>query len=121
MLTAPRGGGKKLTGKTQQELDKYPEDVSDRQAFRFDQNAAPALRGHQRDFLKAIDNRTRPVADIAEGHISSASCILANIAMKLGRTLEWDPKTHTVVGDEEATKLLMRPYRAPWKHPHLAT
>ena len=43
--------------------------------------------------------------------------VMANIARKLGRTLEFDPRTHRVVGDEEATKLLRRPYRSPWQHP----
>ena len=62
-------------------------------------------------------NRSKPVADIEQGHISTASCILANLSMNLGRSLEWDPKTHEVVGDEEANRLLARPYREPWVHP----
>ena len=70
-----------------------------------------------KDFLNCIETRGTPVADIEQGHISSASCILANIAMQLGRTLEWDPIAHRVVGDEEANALLARPYRAPWAHP----
>ena len=37
--------------------------------------------------------------------------------MKLGRSLKWDPVTNKVVGDDEATRLLARPYRAPWVHP----
>ena len=41
----------------------------------------------------------------------------ANLAMKLGRTLTWDPAQGCVVGDEEANRLLRRPYRAPWVHP----
>ena len=69
------------------------------------------------DFLAAIKKRSRPVADIEEGHISTASCILANLAMKLGRTLVWDPATHTVVGDQQAQALLKRLYRKPWEHP----
>ena len=69
-------------------------------------------------FLKAIERRSRPVADIEEGHISTASCILANVSMQLGgRPLKYDPQQRIVVGDEEATKLLRRPYRAPWPHP----
>ena len=58
------------------------------------------------------------IADIEEGHISSASCILANLAMDLGRPLVYDPKTRTVIDDAEATQLLTRKYRAPWQHPH---
>jgi len=39
-----------------------------------------------------------PVADIEEGYISTASCILANLAMKTGRTLLWDAGKQQVVG-----------------------
>ncbi|MDG2014384.1 MAG: Gfo/Idh/MocA family oxidoreductase [Pirellulaceae bacterium] len=96
------------------ELEQYPEDKTEAD---LEKHVAPAVRGHMRDFLKCIETRDRPVSDIEEGHISATSCILANIAMKLGRTLEWDPKTHTVVGDAEATRLLARTYRKPWIHP----
>ena len=64
-----------------------------------------------------MDARSKPVADIEQGHISSASCILANLAMKVGRTLEWDPVKGEVKGDSEVNKLLAREYRSPWKHP----
>jgi hypothetical protein len=42
---------------------------------------------------------------------------MANTAMELGRTLEFDPATHTVVDDQEATAKLKRPYRSPYQHP----
>ena len=70
-----------------------------------------------RDFLAAVDSRGRPVADIEQGHISTASCIMANIAMQVGRPIVYDPKKRLVIGDHEATKLLRREYRKPWKHP----
>jgi hypothetical protein len=56
------------------------------------------------------------VADIAEGHVSSAACILANVSMRLGRSLTVD-EVGNVVGDDEANGHLTREYRAPWKHP----
>ena len=84
---------------------------------RFERHAAAANRAQQRDFLAAIESRGKPVADIEEGYISSASCFLANIAMDLGRTLTWDAQKQQVVGDEEANRRLRRPYRAPWVHP----
>jgi predicted dehydrogenase len=116
----PRGGGRKLSGEPVVEEDKYPTDSSDKKDWRLELHVASAIRGHMRDFLDAIDNRGKPVADIEQGHISSASCIMANNAMSLGRTLQFDPTTHTVVGDEEATGLLRRPYRKPYVHPSQA-
>jgi predicted dehydrogenase len=103
-----------LSGTPLMEPDKYPEDKTERD---LELHAASANRAHQRDFVKAIASRGRPVADIEQGHISSASCILANLAMQLGRTLTWDPGKHQVVGDAEANKLLRRPYRKGWDHP----
>ena len=58
-----------------------PEDVTEKD---IELNAAPATRRHMLDFLAAIEKRSRPVADIEEGHISTASCILANVSMQLG-------------------------------------
>jgi hypothetical protein len=57
------------------------------------------------------------VADIEQGHISTASCILANLSMKTGRPMIYDPQKIEVVGDAEATALLKRSYRSPWQHP----
>ena len=96
------------------ELEQFPEDKTEPG---LEKHVAPAVRGHMRDFLRCVESRERPISDIEEGHISASSCILANVAMKLGRTIHWDPKTHTCIGDEEATKLLARPYREPWVHP----
>lgn len=97
------------------EFDKYPEDRTEKDLER---HVASAMRGHWRNFLAARQSRSKPVADIEQAHISSSSCFLANLSMKLGgRTLAWDPATHTVVGDTEANNLLRRAYRAPWVHP----
>ena len=97
------------------ESEKYPEDLTEEGIELF---AASAMRNHMIDFLDAIDNGSRPVADVQEGHISTASCILANLSCDLNRPLVYDPKTRLVVNDPEATRLLERPYRDPWKHPH---
>jgi len=96
------------------EREKFPEDVGEKD---IELNAAPATRRHMLDFLAAIEKRSRPVADIEQGHISTASCILANVAAQVGRTLSYDPTKKEVTGDAEATRLLRRAYRAPWKHP----
>jgi predicted dehydrogenase len=110
----PRGKGEPIHKDCLDERELYPEDVTEK---KIELHAAPATRGHMLDWLSAIEQGGRPVADIEEGHISTASCILANLAMELGRPLVYDPKTRTVVGDEEATGRLRRPYRKPWEHP----
>ena len=96
------------------EFDQFPEDKTEKDLER---HIAPAIRGHMKDFLAAIASRGKPVADIEEGYISTTSCILANHALKLGRTLTWDPAKGQVVADLEANALLKRPYRNPWIHP----
>ena len=110
----PLGGGKPLHGDVVYELEEYPEDKTEKDLER---HVAPAVRRHIQDFLSCVASRGKPVADIEQGHISTASCILANLAMQLGRKLEWDASAGRVVGDDEANKLLARPYREPWVHP----
>ncbi len=96
------------------EFEQYPEDRTEKD---LETHVAPAIRGHMKDFLHAIDTRSKPVSTIEEGYISTASCILANNSMKLNRSLEWDPAKGEMRGDTEANALLARPYRQPWKHP----
>lgn len=114
----PEGKGDKVHKDVVYEKEKYPEDLTEKD---IELNAAPATRLHMLDFLHAIDKNTRPVADIEEGHISTASCILANLSMQLKRPLRYDPAKREVTGDPEATKLLQRNYRRPWEHPQPGT
>ena len=113
----PQGDGSPLHGDCVYEYEEYPEDRTEKDLER---HVASAIRGHMQDLLSCIASRGKPVADIEQGYISTASCILANIAMKLGRTLVFDPAKGMVVGDEEANRLLRRPYRSPWVHPEPA-
>jgi predicted dehydrogenase len=103
-----------LSGKPLFEYDKFPEDKSEKE---LEQHVASAIRVHMRDFLKARTTGGKPVADIEQGHISTAACILANLSMKLGRSLTWDATKHEVKGDAEANKLLKRSYRRGYDHP----
>ena len=112
----PKGKGEPIRFECVYEREQYPEDATEKD---IELNAAPATRRHMLDFLAAVDRRGRPVADIEDGHISSASCILANVSMQLGRPLAYDPATRTVPGDAEATALLARAYRGPWTRPAL--
>jgi hypothetical protein len=97
------------------EPGKFPEDATEED---FEAHAATANRWHQKNFVEAIKDRSKPVADIEQGYISTTACLLANISMQLGgKALTWDDEKGQVVGDEQANKLLKRPYRGEWKHP----
>ncbi|MEM1069911.1 MAG: gfo/Idh/MocA family oxidoreductase, partial [Planctomycetota bacterium] len=113
----PRGRGEKLHGEALIETDKFPTDATDVKDWKMELHVASAIRGHMQNFLNCIDDRSRPIADIEQGHISSASCFMANNSMTLGRSLAFDPKTHSIIGDDEATAALKRPYRKPYIHP----
>ncbi len=110
----PYGDRGKIHKDVSYEREKYPEDLKEKD---IELHAAPATRFHMVNLLKSIEDVSRPIADIEEGHISTASCILANISMKIGRAIIYDPKTRQVLGDTEATKLLQRTYRHAWVHP----
>ncbi len=110
----PESGGGKVHRDVTYELEQYPEDKTEPD---LEKHCAPAIRHHMQDFLAAIDSRGKPVADIEQGYISTTSCILANMSMKLGRTLAWDPVKQRILHDDDANRLLARPYRKPWAHP----
>ncbi|GAA0574362.1 Gfo/Idh/MocA family protein [Rhizomicrobium electricum] len=112
----PVGGGDKLSGDLTAEMKKFPNDAK---LLPMDRQLVPLTRPNMRDFIAAIEQKRRPVADIEEGYISTSSVILANMAMDLGRPIRWDGKAERVIGDEEAQRRLARPYRGPWKHPAL--
>jgi hypothetical protein len=73
------------------------------------------------NFLAAVQARDSAIlnAEVLEGHLSSSLGHLANIAYRLGRTLEFDPKTETFGSDEEANRYLTREYRSPFTLPNV--
>jgi predicted dehydrogenase len=110
----PHGEGEIIHKDVVYEFEQYPEDKTEKD---LEKHVAPAIRGHMKNLLECIGTRGKPVADIEEGYISTTSCILANLSMKLGRSLTWDPVKGQIANDDEANRLLKRPYRAPWTHP----
>ncbi len=69
---------------------------------------------HHRDWLEAIKTRKPPVTNAEIGHRSCSACLVAHAAMRLGRTLKWDPKAENFGNDTEANALLSRSQRAPY-------
>jgi predicted dehydrogenase len=66
---------------------------------------------HMEDFLDAIRNSRQPSAPIEAAYRSVGLVHLANIALRTGRGIEFDPANEQIIGDEEASKLLRRTYR----------
>jgi len=66
------------------------------------------------DFLHCVRTRQRPFRDIEVAHRTVTICHLGNIAYWLNRRLKYDPAKEEILGDEEASRWLSRPYRAPW-------
>jgi predicted dehydrogenase len=69
---------------------------------------------HMLDFLTAIRSGGKTACPAEVGHRSATVCHLGSIALRLGKKLKWDPKQERF-DDEEANKMIQRPYRAPWK------
>jgi len=69
---------------------------------------------HMKNFLECMRSRKDPVAPVEAGHRSNTICVLAHIAMKLGRKLRWDPQAERFLDDDEANNWLDYPHREPW-------
>ncbi len=66
------------------------------------------------NWLECIKSRKAPISPVEIGHRACSICLITHISMKLGRKLQWDPKTEMFVKDEEANKLLSRSQRFPY-------
>jgi len=65
-------------------------------------------------FAEAVRTRQQAGGNAETSHRASTALNLANIAIRLGRTICWDPVAERVVGDDEANRFVDIPMRAPW-------
>lgn len=66
-------------------------------------------------FSESVRTRRKFALNEMNGHRSSTIVNLGVIAVRLGRTLHFDPVAQRFVGDEAANRLMDQPMRAPWK------
>ncbi len=71
--------------------------------------------GHVRNFLDCVKSRQPTVAPVETAHHSATPGHLGLISMLTGRKIRWDVAKEEIIGDADASKLLTREYRAPWK------
>ena len=91
--------------------------IGPRNKLREQMSGSPDLRAHHDDFFRSIREGGTPNADIEIGHLSSSLCHLGNIATRIGRVLEFDPKHEQIADDVEANAMLSREYRKHWGKP----
>jgi predicted dehydrogenase len=77
-------------------------------------NSPQQFAMHVRNFLDCVKSRNEPISDLESAHRVATVCHLANISLRLRRGLRWDAKREEMIGDTEASRMLVRPYRAPW-------
>ena len=70
-----------------------------------------AIVNHMGNFFDCVQSRERPISDVDSQHRSVSTCHLGNIAMRVGRELDWDPETETFGADSEANSHLKREQR----------
>ena len=70
---------------------------------------------HVRDFLDCVKTRGQPRANADVACHSHITCHAANIALFLGRKLQFDPVKNEFIGDEQANRLRSEALREPWR------
>ncbi|EEF60828.1 Gfo/Idh/MocA family protein [Pedosphaera parvula] len=71
--------------------------------------------GHQRNFLDCVKSRKPTITPVKTAHHSTIPGHLGLISMLVGRKLKWNVQSEQIIDDKEATAMLGRPFRAPWK------
>jgi len=77
----------------------------------------PPSPGHEREWLDGVKSRQQPSCSVFYHTKIDVPLVLANLSLKLGRSIRFDPATKKIVGDDEAARLAVPEYREPWKFP----
>ena len=105
-----RGNAFKSSNKTWEDTRSLP-DAERKVKLHLTAGANP----HYRNFLDSVKSRKPTVAPVEVAHHSAIPGHLGLIAMLVGKKIKWDASKEVIVGDAEASKLLNRPFRSPWK------
>ena len=97
----------KLAGKPVEDLETnpLPEDAVE-QVY-----GGPVSQNHTENFIAAMKERSQPISDVWSHNRMLETCHLANIAIRLGREVNWDPSARQIIGDDEANSFLSRESR----------
>jgi hypothetical protein len=74
-----------------------------------------AIINHMGNFFDCIESRRDPISDVVSQHRSVSTCHLANISLRLGRGITWDPESEQCIEDSQANAMLKREQRAGYE------
>jgi predicted dehydrogenase len=80
-------------------------------------HSIPPSPGHEREWLDCMKSRQQPTCSVFYHVKVDVPIVLSLLSLKLGRSIQFDPATERIVGDEEAARLAVPEYRDPWKFP----
>jgi glucose-fructose oxidoreductase len=75
----------------------------------------PVSDSHAQNFIDSVKSRKPAITPFEAAIHSDAISHLSNIAIRTGRKIRWDPKREVIIDDAEASRMLERTLRAPWK------
>jgi predicted dehydrogenase len=75
----------------------------------------PRSNDHRRNFLDAVRTGAQPISPIETAVRSDTVCHQADIAIRLGQRLRWDPVKEEFIDNPAANRMLSRPMRGPWQ------
>ncbi|TWU58393.1 Gfo/Idh/MocA family protein [Rubripirellula reticaptiva] len=97
----------KLTGKPVEDLETNPLPEGAVEAV----YGGPVSENHTANWIAAMNSREQPISDVWSHNRMLETCHLANIAIRLGRELKWDPTKREIIGDDQANAFLSRESR----------
>jgi predicted dehydrogenase len=101
-----RGG---LRGAIVEQMTDKEKSQLDEEVYKLYGNKEPTT--HMQNFFDCVKSRSQPISDVYTHHRCASNCHMANIAMQLGRRLQWDPVKEEFLNDEEANKMRTRKQR----------
>lgn len=110
-----------LEGKPVEDLEKNPlpeeaiAKVYGGHAPHPEENGMNSTDVHMHNFIDCVASRKQPISDVFSHHRALTTCHLGNIAMRLDRTLKWDPKTEEILNDPQARAMQSREQRAGYE------
>lgn len=74
----------------------------------------PQSTNHRRNFIECVKSHRQPICPVETAVRTDTICHLDDIAIRLGRKVQWNPKKEQFTNDETANRMLTRPMRSPW-------